>query len=168
MPINGSYICDEQGEPLVFRMRGADPSQREKIEPVYLEVRPGGMTVVRSLPAGRITVAADPIMPPSQAEVEADRLRRAEDSRQREIDAVRQERELRGEEPPRSDDTLVGRQTVATEPIEDTQETVNEINSGSDENAESDSEREEREAREATARKSSGSAGRSRARAGSK
>lgn len=104
------FICDENGDRRVFYAKGDDLSDPERVKPVFLEVRPGGAIVARSTPPQRISVAPDPVAPPSLADVEAARVRRSEDAREREREAIREEREALGydDEAPASGTTSNG------------------------------------------------------------
>jgi hypothetical protein len=139
----GSYISDAQGEPWPFYAKGGDPADPGRIEVVFLEIFPGGRLVAKRMPSQRVTVAPDPRVPPTLAEVEGDRHERIRESEERERKAIEQERD--------------GDFAPSAEQPSDADEATGEDDTA--EPDESEQERSEREAREATARRASTSGG---------
>lgn len=107
--------CDQDGNPRIYYAVGVDPVDPQKVMPVVHEIRPGGMVIVKAVPSQRVTVAPDPVAPPTLAEVEAERMQRAQEAVERERESVAQEREAQAEAAPADAETAAAEAEEAEE-----------------------------------------------------
>jgi len=65
------WIVTPDGDRMIFNVLGGDPVVPDRTMPCYLEVMPGGKVVARAATnPDRVTVAPDPIVPPTVEEVD--------------------------------------------------------------------------------------------------
>jgi hypothetical protein len=98
------FVVDENDDPVTFRVQGYDPANLDMVYTCRLEMWPGGRAVFRAFDPRPLTIAADPISPPDEEEVQESRQARAADARKREAEARAEELARRKDEQRRAEE----------------------------------------------------------------
>ena len=90
------WIVDEVGDRMVFSVLGADPAEPERYTECYIQVAHGGQLIARAATnLNKVTVAPDPVVPPTKDELDREQAERATAAREKERSEAKREREAR-------------------------------------------------------------------------